>query len=227
MLGTMLVLLFATMPAEKFSEGQTLYVTCWFQYMQLQSQPSWESSTLEKLKCNKDEVTFVQTLDGWSLVRHHEKSGYVPVSYLSASKNEQNSTFTVRGLAYRVIPHESTSYYRTLGYAHTSCYGSGAYFGYMVDLNAYCSTFTIPSENIPFTVRSTEIVNQVESEDGMVYTITCTANWVGSNCSWLNPGSIFGFEIKGTTAWITGTRGGNMGKEVRAKFEVLDIRPKN
>src|SRR5437667_4446123 len=127
MLGTMLVLLFATMPAEKFSEGQTLYVTCWFQYMQLQSQPSWESSTLEKLKCNKDEVTFVQTLDGWSLVRHHEKSGYVPVSYLSASRNEQNSTFTVRGLAYRVIPHESTSYYRTLGCAHTSCYVSGAY----------------------------------------------------------------------------------------------------
>ena len=60
----------------------------------------------------------------------------------------------------------------------------------------------------PVTISSIEVFNQVES-DGMVYTITCSANWVGSKCSWLIPGDIFLAETQGTTMWITGGKGGN------------------
>ncbi|HXJ44604.1 MAG TPA: hypothetical protein VNH18_35280 [Bryobacteraceae bacterium] len=60
----------------------------------------------------------------------------------------------------------------------------------------------------------------------MIYTITCTANWVGSNCSWLNPGDFFNAEIDGKTMWIGAARGGNQGKRIKIKFAIRDVREK-
>ena len=122
-------------------------------------------------------------------------------------------------------PHEKTTHYRTQGYSDTTCYGSGTDWGYSTTINMNCQTTTTPPQDIPITVRSVEVYNQVEA-NGMVYTITCTAHWIGSKCSWLIPGDTFQAEVKGATMWIAGRRGGNMGKGARGKFKILDIRPK-
>ena len=60
----------------------------------------------------------------------------------------------------------------------------------------------------------------------MVYTVRCSAHWVGSNCSWLVPGDRFSAQLQGTTMWVDARKGGNMGKEIRPKFQVLDMRAK-
>jgi len=144
---------------------------------------------------------------------------------LANDKNKQKESLVVRGLSYRAIPHQKTTYYRTQGYSDTTCYGSGTDWGYSTSISLNCQTTTTPPRDIPITVSSVEVYNQVEA-NGMVYTITCTAHWVGSKCSWLVPGESFQAEVKGTTMWVRGRKGGNMGKELRAKFTVLDIRPK-
>ena len=136
-----------------------------------------------------------------------------------------NSNLFVKGLAYRAIPHESTTYYQTPGQSNTTCYGSGTYYGYSATATVNCSTVTTPPQNHAVTIRSVEVYNQVEAA-GMVYTVRCTAHWVGSNCSWLIPGDTFLAEIKGTSMWILARKGGNLGKEMHAKFQLLDMRPK-
>jgi hypothetical protein len=136
-----------------------------------------------------------------------------------------HATVLVRRLGYRVIPHESTTYYQTPGQSNTSCYGSGTYYGYSATATVNCSTVTTPPQNHAITIRSVEVYNQVEA-GGIVYTMKCTAHWFGSNCSWLAPGDNFQAEINGTTMWITARKGGNLGKEIRAKFQLLDMRPK-
>ncbi len=140
-------------------------------------------------------------------------------------KKKAKETLIVTALSYRAIPHQKTTYWRTQGSSNTTCYGSGTYWGYSTTINVNCQTTTIPPENIPITVSSIEVYNQVEA-NGLVYTITCTAHWVGSKCSWLIPGDNFQAEVKGTTMWIIARKGGNMGKEIRPKFRILDIRPK-
>ena len=61
----------------------------------------------------------------------------------------------------------------------------------------------------------------------MVYTLRCTRSWTESNCSWFVPGHMFVAEIKDTTMWITAHRGGNLGKEIQAKYQLLDVRPRS
>jgi hypothetical protein len=139
-------------------------------------------------------------------------------------KNNDKGKLAVSALAYRAIPHERTTYYRTQGYSNSTCYGSGTDWGYSTSLNINCQTITAPPQDIPVSVRSIEVYNALES-NGTVYTVTCTAHWVGSKCAWLIPGDTFEAEVNGTTMWITGRKGGNMGKEMRTKFKILDIRP--
>ena len=146
----------------------------------------------------------------------------VPVSQ---SKEKDKQMLMVLAVSYRAIPHERTTYYQTQGYSNTSCYGSGTDTGYWTNLNLNCQTVTTPPQTIPITVRSVEVYNRVEAGN-MVYTITCSARWVGSHCSWLIPGDSFQAEVNGTTMWILGRKGGNMGKPIKAKFRLLDVRPK-
>jgi len=146
----------------------------------------------------------------------------VPVSQ---SKEKDKQMPVVRAVSYRAIPHERTTYYQTQGYSNTGCYGSGTDIGYWTNLNLNCQTVTTPPQTIPITVRSVEVYNRVEAGN-MVYTITCSARWVGSHCSWLFPGDSFQAEVNGTTMWSLGRKGGNMGKPIKAKFRLLDVRPK-
>ncbi len=139
------------------------------------------------------------------------------------AKNNDKEKLVVRALAYRAIPHERTTYYRTQGYSNTTCYGSGSDWGYSTSLNINCQTITTPPQDIPVTVRSVEVYNALES-NGLVYTVTCTAHWVGSKCAWLIPGDTFEAEVSSTTMWVAGRKGGNMGKVMRTKFKILDIR---
>lgn len=161
-------------------------------------------------------------------MRHFAHTTGILLPWLSmlcfAGQKHENATLTLRALAYRAIPHERTMHYRTSGHSNTSCYGSGTDWGYSTTINLNCSTVTTPPQDIPVTVRSVEVYNKLEAE-GMVYIVTCTAHWIGSNCTWLIPGDSFPAEVKGTTMWITAHKGGNMGKEVHPKFRILDIRP--
>ena len=136
----------------------------------------------------------------------------------------QTSTLTVRAVAYRAIPHERTSYFQTPGQSNTMCYGNSSDFGMWTNLNLNCNTVSTPPTVQPVTIRSIEVYNFVEA-NGMGYTIRCTAHWIGSACSWLTPGDTFPAEVKGTTMWITARKGGNMGKEIHAKYTLLDMRP--
>ena len=143
---------------------------------------------------------------------------------VSLAKDKQSTTISVRAVGYRAIPHERTSYIRTPGYSNTSCYGNSTDMGMWTNLNLNCSTVSTPPTVQPVTIRYIEVYNFVEA-NGMGYTIRCTAHWVGSSCSWLIPGDTFPAEVKGTTMWIVGHKGGNMGKEMRTKFALLDMRP--
>src|SRR5260370_40730290 len=92
----------------------------------------------------------------------------------------EKQTLTVRALSYGGIPHERTSYYQTQGQSSTSCYGSVTDLRYSTSISLNCQTVTTPPENIPITMRSLKLYNLVAA-NGIIYTITCTAHWVGSN----------------------------------------------
>jgi hypothetical protein len=132
----------------------------------------------------------------------------------------------VTAIGYRVIPHFRTMSYQVPGRSNTTCYGSGTYFGNTVSATADCSTVTTPPQERQTTVGYTEIYNQVEA-NGMVYTLRCTRGWIGSNCSSLIPGDMFGAKVKDATMLITARRGGNMGKEIHSKYQLLDVRPRS
>jgi hypothetical protein len=138
---------------------------------------------------------------------------------------KKTTMLTVTAIAYRVIPHERTIEYQTAGHSNATCYGSGIYFGYTSYTAVNCSTITIPPQTRSTAIRTIEVFNQLEA-DGTIYTVSCSAHWVGSNCSWLIPGDEFWAEIQGTTMWVSTREGGNIGKEIHPKFQVLDIRTK-
>ncbi len=139
-------------------------------------------------------------------------------------KDNGNEVIYVTALAYRAIPYESTAYLQTPGYSNTNCYGSGTDVGTLTTLNLNCQTVTTPPSVVPMTVRRVDVYNVVQA-GGMRYTIQCSAHWVGSSCAWLTPGDTFRAEVKGTTMRVNGRRGGNMGKAIRPKYRILDVRP--
>jgi hypothetical protein len=132
---------------------------------------------------------------------------------------------TLTALSYRVVPHEYRSSYTTPGYSNSSCYGSGTYFGGMATANVSCSTVTTPPQTHTSSIQWVDVYDQLES-DGIVYTVHCTAHWIGSNCAAFTPGDIFSGEIHNKTLWVTAHKGGNLGREVHAKYQLLDVRPK-
>ena len=152
----------------------------------------------------------------------HIAGGLLICAVLCSAADARKVILTATG--YRVIPHETTTSYVTPGYSNTNCWGSGTYWGSSAAANVNCSTVTMPPQQRSNTIRQIEVFNQLVA-DGMIYTLRCTANWVGSNCSWLLPEEKFEAELKDTTVWITARQGGNMGKQVRIKFQLLDLRP--
>ncbi len=143
---------------------------------------------------------------------------------LAAIKNRtQKTTLTLHVLASPAMRYEKTTPW-TGAYSNTSCAGSGMYGGYSSPLDVNCRALPASPQAIPITIRRVVIHGQLEG-DGKVYTVACTAHWVGSGCGWLIPGDTFKAEVRGTTVWVNFSHGGGTGKPIRAKYRILEVRP--
>lgn len=105
----------------------------------------------------------------------------------------------------------------TPGISTTNCGGTAA--------TVNCQTTSTPARTTDIPIRRMDVRNVVDG-NGMRYTILCSAKWVGSNCfPMVNSGELWEAEIDGTTMWINARKGGNLGKKVRVKFQIIDLRP--
>jgi hypothetical protein len=80
----------------------------------------------------------------------------------------------------------------------------------------------VPTD-IPITWGWTDVLNYVDTADGS-YIIACRANWIGSKCSPLIPGTVFQMRYKGSQMEIAGLRGQKM---IVATFNILQYLPRN
>ena len=85
---------------------------------------------------------------------------------------------------------------------------------------------SVPHYNASGGVAWVDIVDRVQVYSD-VYTLTCRAHWNSSNCVPIRPGDKVHADIKDTTVWITAAKGGNLGKVVRSKWKLVDIRNPN
>src|SRR5262245_28858460 len=118
----------------------------------------------------------------------------------------------------------STSTYQTPGTAQTNCGGTSTTTGPITNSSVNCNTTYTPPQQHDITISRLDVVDKVKTENGQIYTISCSANWVGSNCGPLIDGDVFEAEVEKTTMWITARKGGNQGKQIRIKYKILDIR---
>jgi hypothetical protein len=143
----------------------------------------------------------------------------------STAEEKEATKLWVRAASYRAIPRETKSLAGTPGSGNTTCYGSGSGAGYWAAMNMNCQTVVTPPSAPPLTVKSVEIFNIVETHQ-MMYTIKCEAKWAGADCTWLTPGENFPAELKDKTMWVAMRRGRNLGRRERAKYRIVDARPK-
>jgi hypothetical protein len=130
----------------------------------------------------------------------------------------------ITSVGYRAIPWSNTTF--VPGQSNTACYGTGTVWGNTTDLNVNCSTVTSP--DIPVTISKLFVYNQVESAEYQ-YLITCTRNWVGSKCTWMNVGASFDAEESGDTMNVYAYMSYNdqlKGKLTRVKFDIRNKTPK-
>jgi len=148
------------------------------------------------------------------------------VSPLTAIRHRtQKTTLTLHALVSPAMQHGKTTPWIGADKG-TGCSGSGVYGGYSSPLDVNCRPLPAPSQALPITIRRVVVQGQLEA-DGKVYTVACTANWVGSGCAWPISGETFRAEVKDTTLWVFAPRGGNAGKPIRVKYRILDVRPAN
>src|SRR5260221_10752375 len=120
---------------------------------------------------------------------------------MNSFSGKDKKTLTVTAVTHDSRVNQRTSYYTTPGTSSTNCSGTGTDTGGgTTQVNMGCQTTTTPSTTTPITTRTIDVVEKVEAE-GMVYSIVCTAHWVGSNCSTLIDGDTFTVEVEGTTMW--------------------------
>jgi len=138
---------------------------------------------------------------------------------------KDKKTLTVTAVTHNSRVNQSTSYYTTPGSSNTNCSGTGTDTGGgTTQVNMGCETTTTPATTTPITTSTIDVADKVEGL-GMVYTIVCTAHWIGSNCAPLIDGDMFQVVVEGTTMWVYARKGGNQGKPVKIKYKILDIRP--
>jgi hypothetical protein len=116
------------------------------------------------------------------------------------------------------VTHESD---QTPGTADISCGGTAT--ALVTTGNVNCDAYNPPRQH-RIAIWRRDVMDKVQAEDGRIYTITCSANWLGSNCASLIDGDKFEAEVEKTTMWITAYKGKNQDKEVRVKYKILDIR---
>jgi hypothetical protein len=140
------------------------------------------------------------------------------------AKDSNKKSLTVRAVASTSRTNEQTSAYTTPGRANTNCAGTGTTVGNTTTATANCQTTSTPAQTHQVKSITADVTNIVEA-DGIRYTIACRASWGGSNCAPLTEGDLFQAEIDGKTMWLVVRKGGNQGKEVEMKNNILDIRP--
>jgi hypothetical protein len=113
----------------------------------------------------------------------------------------------------------------TPGAAETLCGSTARAIRSSTADNVNCNTtYNPPQQHRLLAIWRLDFVNKVKAENGQIYTITCSANWIGSNCASLREDDRFKAEVEKTTMWITAQRGENQGKQVRIKYKILDTR---
>jgi len=140
----------------------------------------------------------------------------------SFAAKKQHTIVRVRAVTHASQVSERTSSYTTPGRSSTSCSGTAVALGSTTAANANCETTSVPAQTRQITRRLVQVVNVVEA-GGWFYTISCTGNWVGSNCAPMIDGDVFDAEVNGNTMWVSAHQGGNMGKLVTVKYRIMDI----
>lgn len=143
---------------------------------------------------------------------------------ISVSPPQDGEPFTLRSIAYRVVPQSNTTYIQSGQYSSNSnCYGQGYDYGAMSTLNMNCSTnYTTPT-NTPITWNYADVYNVMETPT-QVYVIGCRAAWRWSKCSWLIPGQMFQAQLDRGDVKIRATN--SKGKEQTIKYRVFQVTPK-
>jgi hypothetical protein len=130
---------------------------------------------------------------------------------------------TVRAVSHEAQFSQRIGTYSTPGTSSTNCSGSATTIGNTTSGVANCQTTSTPPQTHQVVTSTLDVTNVVEA-NGMRYTVACRASWIGSNCGPMIDGDSFPAEIGGTTMWIEAHRGGNLGKKVRVKHRILDVR---
>jgi hypothetical protein len=209
--------------------------------------PEPSSPIIARLKCG-DRLVLLEQESGPPHVRTQDgKEGFILSHNLgqwwiqpegtepatSKATNTSNSPTTPSGgkhiIRVTAVTHDSnlvtsTSTYQTPGTAQTNCGGTATTTGPVTNSSVNCNTTYTPPQQHNITISRLDVVDRVKADNGETYTISCSANWVGSNCGPLIDGDIFEAEVEKTTMWITARKGGNQGKNIRVKYKILDIR---
>lgn len=138
---------------------------------------------------------------------------------LAASAKRITVIVTAVDSASRVNHNRSTIV--TPGKSNTDCTGSATTLGTLTTGSANCTTTTTPPRANEIDLQTTDVRNVVETE-GMRLVLVCRANWSGSSCVTLRPGQHFEAETDGKTMWVSARLGGNMGKKITMKCQILD-----
>ncbi len=124
-------------------------------------------------------------------------------------------------LTVRAISHSTTESNYTITSPQTTNTNCNLYPN-----SADCTSTTYGGQTQHKAVyRFTEIVTADEGGKVTQYTLSRTARWVWNSMDWLTDGDHFPAEIKGKRMVITCRRGGNQGKKITLKYDILDIRP--
>ena len=132
-------------------------------------------------------------------------------SLLCAAK--EKTLVSGRAITYLILVNERTSTYTILGSSNTNCSGIGTTLGNTTTASAGRQTYSTPAQSQQITSRSVDVINVVEL-NGMQYTISCRASWVGSNCAPMIDRDVFPAEGDGNTIWIIGRRAATRGSKL-------------
>ena len=125
-------------------------------------------------------------------------------------------------LLVKAVTHQS-DIATTPGVAETLCDGTAKGIRSSTADNVDCNTAYSPPQQ--HEIRpSRSFLNKVQAENGLIYTITCTAHWIVSNCAPMIDGDSFKAEVDKKTMWITAHKDGNAWQDFRTKYKILDIR---
>lgn len=120
------------------------------------------------------------------------------------------------------VTHES-NVVTTPGAAETLCAGTATTVRSLAADDVNCNpTYNPPQHHkIP---QFPSFMDKVQAENGQIYTITCTAHWIVSNCGPMMDGDNFKAEVEKKTMWITAHKDGNLWQDVQIKYKIVDIR---